>query len=88
MEKLTAIYTTPGFCDEVLHIYLAADLKPSPTGHRREEGEQTMTLEILPIEEAIAMIERMEIVDSKTIVGLLMADRRRKQEKPGSKTGT
>ena len=84
MEKLTAIYTTPGFCDEVLHIYLAADLKPSPTGHRREEGEQTMTLEILPIDEAIAMIERMEIVDSKTIVGLLMADRRRKQEKPGT----
>jgi ADP-ribose pyrophosphatase len=76
MEKLTAIYTTPGFCDEVLHIYLATDLKLSPSGHRREEGEQTMTLEIIPLNEAIAMIERMEIVDSKTIVGLLMAERR------------
>ena len=76
LEKMTAIYTTPGFCDEVLHIYLATDLKPSPAGHRREEGEQTMTLEIIPLDEAIAMIERMEIVDSKTIVGLMMAQRR------------
>jgi len=76
MEKLTAIYTTPGFCDEVLHIYLATDLTLSPAGHRREEGEQTMTLEILPLEEAVGMIERMEIVDSKTIVGLLLAERK------------
>jgi ADP-ribose pyrophosphatase len=75
IEKLTAIYTTPGFCDEVLHIYLATDLKLSPVGHRREEGEQTMTLEIIPLEEAIAMVERMEIVDSKTIVGILLAER-------------
>jgi ADP-ribose pyrophosphatase len=76
MEKLTAIYTTPGFCDEVLHIYLATDLTLSPAGHRREEGEQTMTLEIMPLEEAIAMIERMEIVDSKTIAGILLAERK------------
>lgn len=76
LEKLTAIYTTPGFCDEVLHIYLATDLKLSPAGHRREEGEQTMTLEIMPLEQAVEMIERMVIVDSKTIVGLLMTQRR------------
>jgi ADP-ribose pyrophosphatase len=76
MEKLTAIYTTPGFCDEVLHIYLATGLTLSPAGHRREEGEQTMTLEILTLDEAIAMIDRMQIVDSKTIVGLMMTHRR------------
>lgn len=76
MEKLTAIYTTPGFCDEVLHIYLATRLTLSPAGHRREEGEQTMTVEIRPLKEAIAMVERMEIVDSKTIVGLMMAERK------------
>lgn len=76
MEKLTAMYTTPGFCDEVLHIYLATGLKLSPAGPRREEGEQTMTLEIIPLEEAIARIERMEIVDSKTIVGLMMTESR------------
>jgi len=83
LEKLTAIYTTPGFCDEVLHIFLASDLKLSPGGHRREEGEQTMTLEIMPLQEAIAMIERREIVDSKTIVGLLMAERKLRVKGPG-----
>jgi ADP-ribose pyrophosphatase len=76
LEKLTAIYTTPGFCDEVLHIYLATDLKPSPAGHHREEGEQTMTLHIIPLDEAIAMVEKGEINDSKTIVGLLMAEKK------------
>jgi ADP-ribose pyrophosphatase len=76
LQKLTAIYTTPGFCDEVLHIYLATDLKLSPAGHQREEGELTMTLEIIPLEEAVAMIERMEIVDSKTIAGVLLAEKR------------
>ncbi len=76
LEKLTAIYTTPGFCDEVLHIYLATELKLSPAGHRREEGEQTMTLEFVPIEKAIAMVEKQEIVDSKTIVGVMLAERK------------
>src|SRR5438876_8429671 len=31
-RKLTSIYTTPGFCSEILHIYLATDLSESPGG--------------------------------------------------------
>ncbi len=74
-RKLTAIYTSPGFCSEVLHIYLATGSVPAPGGRRLEEGEESMTVRILPLDEAIAMIDRGEIVDAKTICGLLLAQR-------------
>jgi ADP-ribose pyrophosphatase len=73
--KLTTIMTTPGFCDERLHIYLARDLSISPHGQTLEEGEQTIKLIRVPLVEAVAMIEREEIVDGKSIVGILMVDR-------------
>ncbi len=74
--KLTTIMTTPGFCDERLHIYMAQDISISPQGQTLEEGEQTIKLIRVPLVEAIAMVESQEIVDGKSIVGILMADRR------------
>ena len=71
-QKLTAIYTTPGFCTEQLHIYMAQDLYPAENGRNLEEGELTMTVEILPLHKAIAMIENQEIVDGKTICGIMI----------------
>jgi ADP-ribose pyrophosphatase len=74
-RKLTSIFTTPGFCSEVLHIYLATGLSALDEGRMLEEGEQTMTLRFLPLAEATAMIERQEIRDAKTICGILMGER-------------
>jgi ADP-ribose pyrophosphatase len=78
-EKLASIYTSPGFCSEVLHIYLARDLS-EPGERRLEEGEATMTMRIFTIDEVIAMIERGEIKDAKTICGTLLAERRARKE--------
>jgi len=75
-KLLTPIYTTPGFCSEILHIFMASDLTPAPGGRRLEEGEETMTMKILPLFEAVRMIEQGEIMDSKTICGILLGDRR------------
>jgi len=75
LTKLTSIFTTPGFCDEELHIYLATGLRQSPDGHKREEGEQTMTIQTHPLDQVVAMAARGELKDSKTIVGLLLAER-------------
>jgi ADP-ribose pyrophosphatase len=75
VEKLTTIYTTPGFCDEELHIFLATDLHESPTGHKREEGELSMTVLMISLEEALAMVERGDLRDAKTIIGLFLAER-------------
>jgi ADP-ribose pyrophosphatase len=73
IQKITSIYTTPGFCNECLHLYLATDLhydKPN-----REEGEEHIQIEIMQMERAIEMIEKGEINDSKTVVGILLGKR-------------
>jgi ADP-ribose pyrophosphatase len=73
IEKLLAIYTTPGFCDEELHLFRALDLTAVPGGPRREEGEHSMTLHRMPLDQARALIEQGAIADAKTIIGLLLA---------------
>lgn len=75
LKHLVTIYSTPGFCDEELHIYLARGLTPVPGGHRREEGESAMTVESVPLAEAVARAVRGELPDAKTIIGLLLAER-------------
>jgi ADP-ribose pyrophosphatase len=74
-EKLTSIYTSPGFCSEVLHIFLARGLSGGPAERRLEEGEETMTMKLFPIGEAVDMIRKGEIRDAKTICGILLAER-------------
>lgn len=66
--KLGAICTSPGFCSEVLHIYLATGLTPGE--HNREEGEYGMEIYEYTIDEVNRMIAAGEIVDSKTICGM------------------
>jgi ADP-ribose pyrophosphatase len=75
LTKLTAIYTSPGFCSEQLHLYVATHLQKSPTGQRLEEGEMDLTVKAIPIDEVIEMIERQDIVDGKTICGIFMVER-------------
>jgi ADP-ribose pyrophosphatase len=70
ISKLGKIFTTPGFCDEVLHIYLAEDLIPGD--HAREEGEEGMEIVELTLAEVEEKIRNGEIVDAKTICGISM----------------
>ncbi len=70
VTTLGKIYTTPGFCTEVLHIYLAENLL---TGNsNREEGEYGMEVFEFSMEELDEKIKSGEIVDSKSISGLHM----------------
>ena len=75
-EKLTAMFTTPGFCNEVLHIYLATGLKKSRMGQHLDEGEQSLTVERLPLPIVVEKIIRGEICDGKTIAGIFLAERK------------
>jgi ADP-ribose pyrophosphatase len=59
-----------------MHLYLATGLQPGPAA--LEAGEQIRT-QIVSWEEAISLIERGQIRDAKTLVGLLYYDRLRKQ---------
>jgi ADP-ribose pyrophosphatase len=69
--KLGAINTTPGFCTEVLHIYLAKDLVPGE--HRREEGEYGMEVYEYTLQEIEEKIKSGELTDAKSICGIYMA---------------
>jgi len=68
IEKLGSIYTSPGFCTEELHIYLANNLKSGE--HNREDGELDMYLVELSIDEIIELIKNGEIKDAKTLSGI------------------
>jgi len=65
---LGKIYTSPGFCTEILYIYLAENLKKG--NHDREEGEEGMKVVELRMNELNESIVNGEIVDSKTISAL------------------
>jgi ADP-ribose pyrophosphatase len=70
IQKLSAFYSTPGFCEEVLHVYLARELTPV---ERRPDQDELIEVVYLPFAEAVRMAQRGEIVDSKTIIALLLA---------------
>ncbi|MCB2203312.1 NUDIX hydrolase [bacterium] len=71
ISKLTAMLTTPGFCSEVLHIYLAEQL--SEGTQQLEQGEESIALLRIPLREALAMCADGRIRDGKTVTGLALA---------------
>jgi ADP-ribose pyrophosphatase len=73
IEKLAEFYTTPGFCEEKLHVYLATDLAPSSQALDHDELVEVV---YLPFAEAAQMAESGGIEDSKTIIALLLAVKR------------
>ncbi len=75
IEYLTEILPSPGMTDSVTTLYLATDCTPVPHDRHGPEEEHMDVLH-LPLTDAVAMVERGEIRDAKTVVGLLMAARR------------
>jgi len=75
MERLASFYNSPGFCDEWSHVFLATDLVEVGTDLQGAE-ELHMTIERVPLAAVPAMITAGEIVDAKTIIGLLLARQR------------
>jgi len=68
---LGTIFTTPGFCDERIHLFLARGLVAG--GHAHEHDEVIAEIAHRPLAEALDMIRRGDIVDGKTIAGLHLA---------------
>jgi len=68
IKPIGKIFTTPGFCTELLHIYLATDLIAGE--HNREEGEFGMETYEFTVQEAVRKIMLGEINDAKTICGV------------------
>lgn len=68
-RKLTAFATSPAILEEIIHVYLATELKQGETNPDDDEFVETV---VVPISEAKNMIVSGEIEDGKTIIGILL----------------
>lgn len=77
-DLLVTLHNSPGYSDEKILIYLARDLTPVGADFvfERVFEESNMTTHLVPLDEALAMVERGEITNATTAAGLLAADRR------------
>mgnify|MGYP000281786729 CR=1 FL=1 len=73
IEHLADFYSTPGFCEERLYVYLATELTPV---EQNLDHDEFVEIVYLPLAEAVAMAARNELEDSKTIIALLLAAQR------------
>ncbi|MGH0029093.1 MAG: NUDIX hydrolase [Myxococcota bacterium] len=72
LQKLGWIYTTPGFTDEVIHLFAARDLEAVPVRH---EPDEVIELVPTPFDRAIEQVFAGEIPDAKSALALLHAAR-------------
>ncbi|HEY0379189.1 MAG TPA: NUDIX hydrolase [Pyrinomonadaceae bacterium] len=70
LEKLAEFFTTPGFCEEKLWVYLATELTESA---QNLEGDEMIEIVRVTFARAFEMIADGEIEDAKTIIGLTLA---------------
>ena len=68
VAHLLSIVTTPGFSDEVIHLYLATGLTK---GSHAREADEFMELHELPLSKVRKMIQDNEITDGKTLAALM-----------------
>ena len=70
MRRLTTIYTTPGFTDERIHLFLATGLEE---GTQARDVDEFMDVVRLPFSRVLEMVRDGEIVDAKSICTILFA---------------
>jgi 8-oxo-dGTP pyrophosphatase MutT (NUDIX family) len=75
LDYLTQFYPSAGMTDSILHLYLATDLEPVERDLHGPE-ETHMDVLQLPLAEAVDLVVAGEIHDAKTVIGLLLVDRR------------
>ena len=76
LEKLGAIWTSPGFTDEVIHLYSAFDLEAAE--EQQLEPDEIIELVPMSLMQALDTLRRSDIFDAKSATALLLAaDRQR-----------
>lgn len=68
LEHLATFYSTPGFCDEVMHVYLARGLAATSVELDRDEFIEPRRL---PLEPVAGLLKELD--DAKSIAGILLA---------------
>jgi ADP-ribose pyrophosphatase len=70
--EVASVYTTPGYCDERIHVFVARGLDE---GDRAPDGSEELEVVRVPLAEVPALLPELE--DAKTLAGLLLLLRMR-----------
>ena len=73
-KHLSTFFTTPGFSDEIMYVYLASGLH---TDKQTADDDEFIEPHYISFAEALRMISDGEIKDAKSIAGILLADKLR-----------
>lgn len=69
LEPIGSVYTTPGFTDEVMHLFLAQDLIWDPLA---PDDDEFLEVERVAWDQAVLMAQDNKFKDAKTILGILL----------------
>ena len=67
-DRLTTIYTTPGFTDERIHLFLATGLTP---GHHQREADEFLELHRFRWSQVLDLVQAGRVVDGKTLAAVM-----------------
>ena len=70
LEFLGGFYLAPGYSTEYMHVYLATNLYSDPL---EADADEFLSIEYLPVDNALEMARTGRIPDAKTLAALLMA---------------
>lgn len=70
LRHLYTLYTTPGFTDEKIHIFMAVGLT---AGNARREFDEHLEVETVALSRALELIRTGELQDAKSALGILYA---------------
>ena len=77
-EFLGKLYPSPGYCGEIIYMYLATGLS---YGEMQPDEDEFLEVEKIPLEQAVRQILAGEITDAKTQAAVLKVYVKRMQEK-------
>jgi len=72
IEPVGEFYLAPGYSTEFMHVFLARDLRPDPLPG---DADEFISVEPIPLEVVLQMIENGKIHDAKTLAALMLAKR-------------
>lgn len=79
LRPLTTIYTTPGFTDEKIHLFVGEGLE---RGEAKSERDEFLEVRLLRLSQVLEMIGQGAVVDAKTVVGVLYLARFLRTRRP------
>lgn len=68
IKKLITFFSSPGFCNEKLTLFLAEDLEKR---NKNEDDDEFIQVELIKPNEALRLVKENVIKDAKTIIGIL-----------------